>query len=103
MISMIYIIGFLVTFLVELLIEHLYYGNGLSGTVTIKDIMEDLGVAMLSWLGLVLVAIWFWGEWYTRFPMKGYGQYLYDYEERLKSEEDKNRKKKSFCCSGKNV
>lgn len=61
MISMIYIIGFLVTFLVELLIEHLYYGNGLSGTVTIKDIMED------------------------------------------KSEEDKNRKKKSFCCSGKNV
>ena len=55
--------------------------------------MEDLGVAMLSWLGLVLVAIWFWGEWYTRFPMKGYGQYLYDYEEKLKSEEDKNHKK----------
>ena len=88
MILKIYLIGLLVTFLVELLIEHLYYGNGLSGTVTIKDIVEDLGVAMLSWLGLLLVAIWFWGEWYTCFPMKGYGQYLYDYEEKLKTEND---------------
>ena len=91
---MIYIIGFLVTFLAELLVEHLYYGNGLSGTVTIKDIAEDLGVAMLSWLGLVLVAVWFWGEWYTSFPMKGYGRYLYDHEEKLKSEEVGNPEEK---------
>ena len=82
-----YFIGFLITLLAELLIEHFYYGNGLSETVTFKDVLEDLFVALLSWIGLIGVLVWFWGEWYTKFPMKGYGQFLHDYEESLAQED----------------
>lgn len=84
----VYLIGCLVTFLVEMFIEHFYYGNGRGETVTYKDILEDLGVAVLSWIGLIGVLIWFWGEWYTDFPMKGYGEYLHDYETHLMEDTD---------------
>jgi hypothetical protein len=83
-----YIIGFLFTLLIELLIEHFYYGNGRGETVTVKDVLEDIVVALFSWLGLVGVIIWFWGEWYTDFPMKGYGEFLHDYEDSLSQESE---------------
>lgn len=86
----IYIIGCLVTLLIELLIEHFYYGNGRGETVTLTDIAEDLIVALFSWIGLIAIAIWFWGEWYTDFPMKGYGGFLHDYEDSLMNEDDED-------------
>lgn len=83
-----YIIGILLTLLIELLIEHFYYGNGHGETVTMKDILEDIVVALFSWLGLAVVMIWFCLEWYTGFPMKGYGEFLHDYEDSLRQDSE---------------
>ena len=49
----IYIIGVLVCFLITLLFEHLYYGNGRSETVHLKTIGEDFLYSLLSWLGVL--------------------------------------------------
>ena len=54
------------------------------------DILQDFVVALFSWVGFVAVLIWFWGEWYTDFPMKGYGEFLHEYEEGLMNDEDEN-------------
>ena len=87
----IYIIGFLVCFILTLLIEHFYYGNGRAETVDLKSIIEDFLYSLLSWLGVVGVILYWIGEWYTGFDNRGYGEFLYDFEQELKKEsENKN-------------
>ena len=85
----IYLIGVLVSFLVSLLIEQFYYGNGKSITVKLKSILENLLYSLLSWIGVVGEMVFFLGEWYTDFSEKGYGEFIHDYEEKLKEEEEK--------------
>lgn len=81
-----YIVGLLVCFLLSLLTEQFYYGNGRSETVHLKTIFEDFLYSLTSWLGLIGIAILWAGEWYTGFPQKGYGEFLHEYEEELKRE-----------------
>ena len=49
----IYLVGVLVCFLVALLLEHLYFGNGRSETVHLNTIGENTLYSLLSWLGVV--------------------------------------------------
>ena len=87
----IYIIGVLVSFLICMLLEHLYYGNGRDETVHIDPILADFLFSLLSWLGVLLEAFLWGAEWYCGFPQKGEGAFLHDYEEELKSEADRNK------------
>ena len=89
----IYIMGVLICLLFTLLLEHLYYGNGRSETVHLNTILMDSLFSLLSWLGLLLVAFVWAAEWYCGFPQKGEGAFLHDYEEELKKEYGKKRKK----------
>ena len=82
----IYIIGVLVCFLITLLFEHLYYGNGRSETVHLKTIGEDFLYSLLSWLGVMGEVVLFVGEWVCGFDQKGQGAFLHDYEKMLKDE-----------------
>lgn len=84
MIMKIYLIGVLLCVLATLLTEHLYYGNGRSATVDARSIFEDLVYSLLSWLGLLGVLAFYISEAVTHFNNRGYGKYLYDYEESLK-------------------
>ena len=59
----IYTIGVLVCFLISLLLEHIYFGNGRSETVHLKTIGENFVYSLLSWLGVVGEIIFFIGEW----------------------------------------
>lgn len=49
----IYLVGVLVCFLVALLLEHLYFGNGRNETVHLNTIGENTLYSLLSWLGVV--------------------------------------------------
>ena len=84
----IYIIGFLVSFFLTLLIEHFYYGNGRAETVGFKSIIEDFLYSLSSWLGVVGLILYLIGEWYTGFDSRGYGEFLYDLEQELKKESE---------------
>ena len=85
----IYIIGVLVCFLISLLFEHLYFGNGRSETVHAKTIGENFLYSLLSWLGVLGELVFFAGEWVCGFDQKGQGEFLHDYEEMLKQEQAK--------------
>ena len=89
----IYIMGVLVCFLLCMLLEHFYYGNGRGETVHINTILMDLLFSLLSWLGVLLVAFVWIAEWYCGFPQKGESALLHDYEEELKKEYGKKAKK----------
>ncbi|MBR4803990.1 MAG: hypothetical protein IK032_05060 [Bacteroidales bacterium] len=81
----IYMIGFLVCFLVSLLIEHLYYGDGRAETVSFKSLKENFFYSFLSWAGVVGEILFLALEWYTGFSEKGYGAFLHDLEGFLKN------------------
>ena len=87
----IYIIGVLVCFLISLLFEHLYFGNGRSETVHVKTIGENFLYSLLSWLGVLGELVFFAGEWVCGFDQKGQGEFLHDYEELLKQEQEEKR------------
>lgn len=87
----IYAIGVLVCFLMTLLSEHLYFGNGRSETVHLKTIGEDFLYSLLSWIGVLGGIFMFMAEAYTGFPEKGTGEFLHDYEEELKEEKEKDK------------
>ena len=82
----IYIAGVLASFLISMLLEHFYYGNGRSETVHLKTIFMDFLFSLTSWLGVLLAAFTWGAEWYCGFPQKGEGAFLHDYEEELKNE-----------------
>jgi hypothetical protein len=84
----IYIIGVLVCFLLGLLMEHFYFGNGRSETVTLEMIGADFLYSLLSWIGVLGEVIMFASEWYCGFDQMGVGENLYDYEEKLKREQE---------------
>ena len=86
-----YIIGVLVCFLISLLFEHLYFGNGRSETVHVKTIGENFLYSLLSWLGVLGELVFFAGEWVCGFDQKGQGEFLHDYEELLKQEQEEKR------------
>ena len=87
----IYLIGFAVCFLISLLIEHFYYGNGKAWTVSSKSIFEDFLISLLSWIGVVGALVFLAIEWYYGWTEKGYGEFLYDYEEELKAACEKEK------------
>lgn len=89
----IYFMGVLVCFLISMLFEHLYFGNGRSETVHIKTIGENLLYSLLSWLGVLGELVFFTGEGVSGFDQKGQGEFLHDYEEMLKHE----KSEKKFC------
>lgn len=80
----VYLIGIAVCFLISLLLEHFYFGNGRSETVHFRTMAENFLYSLLSWLGVVGEIIFWAAEWYTGFTQKGGGAYLHDYEEQLK-------------------
>ena len=80
----IYLMGVLVCFLISLLFEHLYFGNGRSETVHGTTILENFIYSLLSWLGVLGELVFFAGEWVCGFDQKGQGEFLHDYEEMLK-------------------
>ncbi len=82
----IYIIGVLICFLLVMLMEHFYYGNGRAETVHLDTIFMDFLYSLLSWLGVLLLVFLLGAEWYCGFPQKGEGEFLHDYEEELKKE-----------------
>jgi hypothetical protein len=82
----IYIIGVLVCFLIAMLMEHLYFGNGKSKTVKFETIGMDFIFSLMSWIGILGEIIVFVAEWYCGFDNKGLGEKLYNYEENLKNE-----------------
>lgn len=86
----IYIIGVLVCFLLSMLTEHLYYGNGRSETVHLNTIFQDFLYSLTSWLGVLLLIFTLGAEWYCGFPQKGEGAFLHDYEEELKKKNGKS-------------
>lgn len=90
----IYIIGVLVCFLISLLFEHLYYGNGRGETVHLKTIGEDLLYSLLSWLGVLGEIVLFVGEWVCGFDQKGQGAFLHDYEETLRQKQSEKQFRK---------
>lgn len=79
-----YIVGILVCFLISLIIEHLYLGNGRSETVHLKTIGENLLYSILSCIGVIGEIIFIIGEWFCGFDQKGQVEFLHDYEETLK-------------------
>ena len=85
----IYLMGAAVCFLIALLFEHLYFGNGRSETVHLKTIGENFLYSLLSWLGVVGEIVFFVGEWMCGFDQKGYGEFLHEYEESLKKGDSK--------------
>lgn len=85
----IYIIGILICFLISLLLEHLYFGNGRSETVHFDTICANLLYSLLSWIGILLEIIFWLGEIYTDFPEKGKGEFMHEYEEELKERKGK--------------
>ena len=89
-----YIIGVLVCFLISLLFEHLYFGNGRAGTVKLSTIGADFLFSLLSWLGVLGTAFLFVSEWYCGFDQRGVGESLYEYEEKLKEQKRNEKKEK---------
>ena len=90
-----YIIGALICFLIAMLLEHLYFGNGNSRSVKWNTIWMDFLFSLFSWIGVIGELIVFLAEWYCGFDQKGVGDKLYNYEENLKrdQEERENVKK----------
>lgn len=79
----IYLTGLLVTFLTCMLTEHLYFGAGSASSVRKKDIFEDLLLSLLSWIGMLLMLIFYISEIICRFSSYGSGKALEDFEDEL--------------------
>lgn len=79
----IYLMGVAVTFFLMLLTEHFYFGAGSASSVKAKDIFQDLALSLTSWVGIVLVVIFYLAEYYSDFSSYGYGKELEDFEDEL--------------------
>ena len=88
-----YIIGVLVCFLISLLLEHFYFGSGRSETVHLDTIGANFLYSLLSWIGILGEIVFWLGEIYTDFPELGKGEFMHDYEEQLKEEQEEKEKR----------
>lgn len=79
----IYTLGAIVTFTVLLLTEIFYFCKGSIKSVTIKDCYEDLLLSLTSWIGIILIVIFFIGEYKANFNLFGYGKYLSNFKDNL--------------------
>ena len=59
-------------------------GAGSTSSVSKKDITEDLLLSLLSWIGVLLVGVFYLGEYLAGFNTYGYNKDLEDFEEELK-------------------
>lgn len=80
----VYLIGVLITLALVLLTEHLYLGAGRASSISRKDITEDLLISLLSWIGVLLVGVFYLGEYLAGFNTYGYNKDLEDFEEEIK-------------------
>lgn len=83
-----YLLGFALSALITLLIEHLYFGQGHASTVSLRAIGENLLFSLLSWLGVVGAVAFLAIEARHGFPLYGYGKRLADFEDTLGQEHD---------------
>lgn len=85
----IHLIGFAASFLFAMLCQHLYYCDGDSRYITVRDIVEDfLASLVFSWLTLLLQVFSLAIEIHCGSPLRGKNAMLGQLEEELKQKQE---------------
>ncbi len=92
-ILLIYLIGTAITFTGIFCIEFFYFYDKKIRFISLKEILENIAISLLSWIGVALLVFWLVTECISGFNSKGEAYRFRKLEADMKEEYQRNKKK----------